>query len=711
MGQGYAFHPRGVDDLAQRLRRVDRRTTAIRSAGNATAPPTIVTGAATGIKVTVPGLTTGTTVDNGPKIQAVLDGLASSSFYDHSKTVWVEGPFGQPVWINSSVNVETSQINLHFASTVLFGPYGRVRIQGEVAELPEFGKPILKADYTAGSTALVVSDTSLFAANDYVLIRGSRGATGDPISTQKEFGYIASVDSPTELTLVEGFDNDYLKLNANPDSPIGTSPESQLTKVVAANLTTDAARGDRTLEVDDTSIFVVGDTVQIMDDARTTNSTTGLPEDDNYIHREMGQIAEIVDGTHLRLTKALHHPCEVAAFGKVILLRPVRGSSITGARCRWTEMSEVGVAFEIRYGIDCLMSGLSVTGTEVGSEGRALKSWLNQAFRITDSLRCRTSFCKASRPADTGSGRGYGFTLYGSNECWIDHCEGSSLRHTVLLFNAAAGNTVHDIISEDCCLSDVDVHGCGCSDNLFHDIVCIGGESLASNGDSNRAALRIGNTAHADGDYFNTFDGVVAYGYHDGAAVDFVAQSHDNIVRNVTAINCQKGIRARPTPADTTLEIARNVVDGLTTIDVDQISDIDGGTNVIVKGLTIKNSTFIGATDDIRIEQAERVTLLRCDWVEPAQPSGTYAVWATESPSFAMRYCDLSGSQRGVKLGDCPDSRIVFNTMHDFVLTVVLDDSPGGNDDSVFRRNDFAGFTPTVTGSGTSTGFTPDLTT
>jgi hypothetical protein len=707
MGQGYAFHPQGVDDLAQRLRRVDRRTTAMRSAGNGAQLPTIVTGAAGGPKVTVPGLTTGTTIDNGPKIQAVLDGLAESSFYDHSKTVWVEGPFGQPVWINSSVNVETSQINLHFASTVLFGPYGRVRIQGEVAELPEYGKPVLKADYTAGSLDLVVSDTSLFVAGDYVLIRGSRGATGDPISTQKEFGYIDAVVSPTELTLVEGFDADYLKLNENPDSPIGTSPESQLTKVIAANLATDAARGDRTLAIDDSSLFVAGDTVQIMDDARTTNSTTGLPEDDNYIHREVAQVAEVVDGTHIRLTKALHHPCEVASFGKVILLRPVRGSSITGARCRWTEMSEVGVAFEIRYGIDCVMSGLAVTGTDTGADGRATKSWLNQAFRITDSLRCRTTFCKASRPADTGSGRGYGFTIFGSNECWVDHCEGSSLRHTVLLFNAASGNTVHDIMSEDCCLSDVDVHGCGCSDNLFHDIVCIGGESVASNGDSNRAAVRIGNTAHRDGDYFNTFDGVVAYGYYDGAAIDFVAQSHDNIVRNVTAINCLKGIRARPTPADTTLEITRNMVENLTTIDVDQISDIDGGTNVVVKGLTIRNSTFIGATDHVRIEEAENVELLWCKWIEPAQPTAVYAVYATDSPGLVVRHCDLSRSQRGVKLGDCPDSRVTFNAFDDLVNTRAGDDA-GGNTGTYWAKNTYAGYTPIVQNSGTS--FTPDLT-
>jgi hypothetical protein len=708
VGQGYTYRPRGVEELAHRLRRTDRRTTSIRSAGNPAQPPTIITGAAGGPKVTVPGLVDGTDVDNGPAIQAVLDGLAESSTYDHSRTVWVEGPLGAPVWVNSSVNVETDRVNLHFASTLLLGPYGRGRIQGEVAELPEAGKPILTADYSAGSLTVELNDVSLFTAGDYVLIRGARGATGDPVEDQKEFGYVDSVDAMSgTLTLVEAFDNDYLMVNANPDSPEGTSPESQVTKVVAANLTTDAARGDRVLEVHDTSFLAEGDTVQIMDDARTVRSSTGLPEKDNFIHREMGTIVEIIDGTHIRLAAALHHPCEVAQFGKVILVNAVRGSSISGARVRWTHMSEVGMAFEIRYGVDCHLVNNSVTGTGRTTDGRATRSWLNHAFRINDSLRCSTQDCRASRPAQTGSGQGYGFTIYGSNGCWVSRCAGQSLRHTVLLFNSAAGNFVDSVYSEDVCLSDFDLHGCGCTDNILTNLIAVGGQSLASNGDSNRAAMRIGNTAHRDGDYFNTVDGVMVYGFYDGAAIDFVAQSHDNTVKNVTAIQTLKGVRARPTPADTTLEITRNVVENLTTIDVEQISDIHGGTNTIVKGLTIKGATFFGATDDVRIQNAERIALLKCDWIEPAQPSGTYAVYATDSPGFAMRHCDASGSQRGVKLQNCTDSRVVLNAFDDLVNANVGDDA-GGNAGTVWTKNTYAGYTPSVAGSGTS--FTPDLT-
>jgi hypothetical protein len=711
MGQGYAYRPQGIDEVVARFRNMDRRTSAMRSAGNPTSPPTVTTGAAGGPKVTVPGLVTGTDIDNGPMIQAVLDGLADSvDAYDHSKTVWVEGPYGAPVYINSSVRVETSHVNLHFASTVLFGPYGRVRIQGEVAELPVSGKPILKADYTAGSTTLIVSDTALFSANDYVIIRGARGATGDPLSDQKEFGYIASVDSGTQLTLVEGFEADYAMLNENPDAPLNTSPESQLTLVVAANLTTDAARGDRVLEVDDTSIFTVGDTVQVMDDARTTNSTTGLPEVDNFIHREMAQLVEIVDATHVRLSHALHHPCEVAERGKVVLVYATKGASITNMRARWTQMSEVGVAAEIRFGVSCRMVDCEVTGDGVSADGRASRSWLNQAFRITDSLYCHTVGCRASRPANTSGGKGYGFTIYGSNGCEIVDCEGSSLRHTVLLFNSAAGNKIRGVYSEDVCLSDFDCHGCGVTDNLFTDCIAVGGESLASNGDSNRAAIRIGNTAHRDGDYWNTFDGIVVVNYHDGAAIDFVAQSSNNVVRNVTAINCLTGVRARPTPADTTLEIHDNLVENLTTYDVTNVLDINGGTNAIVKGLIIDGARLYDVATNLRPENGERIELRRIDWINPAQPAGIYAVWASNVDRFVMTYSDASGSQRGVKLSSCPDSRVVFNRFHDLVSTQVLDDG-GGNTGSLFRRNEIFGYTPTFPGAGTSTGFTVDTTT
>lgn len=715
MAGGYRVHRQGVDGLADILRNLDRRTVYMRGAGNPVQPPPIVTGSAGGPKVTVPGLVNGTDTDNGPAIQAVLDGLADTPNYDHSVTVWVEGPLGSPVYINSSINLETDRIHLHFASSVIAGPLFRVRVQGEVAELPDEGKPILTADYTGGLD-IELNDVSLFTAGDYILVRGARGKTGDPVDGQKEYAYVDSVTVTAApagtLTLVEALDADYLMVNANPDAPPGTSPESQVTKVVAANLTADAARGDRVLEVHDTSFLAAGDTVQVMDDSRTIRSSTGLPERDNFIHREMSVIAEVIDSTHVRLEHALHHPCEVAQLGKVILIRPVRGCTVTGARVRWDAMSEVQTAFEQRFAVSCRFMDCEVTGTGTGVTGRATRSWLGQAFRIADSLYCSTIRCRASRPAVSAGGQGYGFTLYGSNYCSIVDCWGSGLRHTTLMFNSAAGNLIRGCVGENTLLSDWDLHGCGCTDNLITDCISIGGESLASNGDSNRAAVRIGNTAHRDGDYYNVFDGILVYGFHDGAGVDFVAKSHDNVVRNVTVINSAKGVRARPTPADTTLEIVRNVVEGLVTIDVPTILDVNGGTSVVVKGLTVKDATFIGATDHIRPQNAERVDLRRCDWVEPAQPSGTYAVYASGVTGMVVRQCDMSGSQRGVKLQNCPDARVTSNVMHDLVSTQVLDDN-GGNTDAVFQRNDIAGFTATTptSGTGPSTGITVDLTT
>lgn len=711
MGSGYRPRPAdGVEALATELRRLRRSTTVIRSTGNLVPLPVVTTPSAGGPKVTVPGLTSGTDEDNGPRIQEVLNGLAAGG-YDHSTTVWVEGPLGAPVWINSSVNVESSGINLHFASPVEFGMYGRVRIQGEVAEVPETGKPILTADYTAGGLDLELNNVTPFTAGDYIVIRGARGATGDPIDGQKEYAYVDAVDTVNKiLTLSEALDADYLAVNENPDAPEGTSAESQVTKVVAGNLTADASRGDRVVEVHSTNDFVAGDVVQVMDDARTVRSSTGLPEKDNFIHREMAEVIEVVDSTHLRLSHALHHDCEVAERGKVILLRAVRNSSITGAQVTWTEMSQVGMAFEIRFGVHCTMADNEVTGTGVGTAGRATKSWLNHAFRINDSLYCQTIRCRASRPADTSGGRGYGFTLYGSNGCWIRDCVGVSLRHTVLLFNSAAGNIISGVHGHDVCLSDFDVHGCGCTDNLFTDCVAVGGESLASNGDSNRAAIRIGNTAHRDGDSYNTFDGITVINFHDGAAIDFVAQSSNNVVKNVTAINCLTGVRARPTPADTTLETHSNAVDGLTTYDVTNILDVNGGTSGIVKGLLLKNFTLNGVASDVQPENAERVELRRWDWVDPVQPTGTYAVYAIGVDGFVMSDCDASRSQRGVKLSNCADARVVFNRFHDLVHTAVLDDA-GGNTNALFRRNEIFGFTPTFPGAGTSATFTVDTTT
>jgi hypothetical protein len=667
------------------------------------------TGAAGGLRTTVPGLTTGTAQDNSPRIQAVLNGLANTANYDHSHRVDVEGPFGAPVYCNSPINIETDRVDLNFVSSIDAGPLFQIRIQGLTAELPESGKPILEADYTAGDLDLVVNDASLFGAGDYIVVRGARGATGDPIDGQKAYAYVDSVDLGTNtITLTEGLDEDFLAVNANPDSPPGTSPESQVTKVVAGNLTVDAARNSRTVTVHDTAPFAAGDTVQVMDDSRTTRSTTGLEEKDNFTAREMNTVAEVVSSTQLRLVHPLHHPITTAKLGKVILVNPIRGSKVTNARVRWTAMSEVQTAFEMRYTVSCRFVECEVTGTGTGTAGRATKSWLGQAFRIADSLYGATVRCRASRPAVSGGGQGYGFTIYGSNQCKIINCWGSGLRHTTLLFNSASGNLITGCIGEDTLLSDWDLHGCACFDNTFRNLKSIGGQSLASNGDSNRAAVRVGNTAHQDGDAYNTFDGVEVFGFYDGAAVDFVASSHHNEVRNVTATHCLTGVRARPTPSSVTpLYITDNIVSGLTTRDVTNVLDVNGLTDVVVKRLVIEGGKFIGVTTHLRPQNAERVELRRCDWIDPATAAGTYAVYATNVSGLAVRQCDLSRSQRGVKLDTCPNSRITSNVMHDFGQTQVIDDD-GGNTGSVFRRNDIAGFTATAVNNGAS--FTADLT-
>lgn len=667
-----------------------------------------VTGSAGGVRSTVPGLTTGTSVDNGPKIQAVLDGIANTPNYDHSRLVWVEGPYGAPVYINSALDIEADRVHLHFASSVIAGPLFRVRIQGEVAELPETGKPILTEDYTGGTT-IHLNHPEEFVPGDYFVIRGARGKTGDPVDGQKAYGYIDDVDELAgTVELTEPLDEDFLALNDNPDAPPGTSPESQMTKVVAANLTADAARGDRVVTVHDTSEFKAGDTVQPMDDSRTTRSTTGAVEKDNFTSRNMNTVAEVVDATHLRLTHALHHPIKVAKYGKIILVQPIRGSFATNARVRWDAMGEVQTAFERRYTVSCGFIDCEVTGTGEDAEGDATESWLGQAFRSADSLYGFTIRCRASRPALSAGGQGYGFTLYGTNYETIQGCRGSGLRHTVLLFNSAAGNLITDCIGEDTLLSDWDLHGCNAADNLFTNLASYGGQSAASNGDSNRAAVRIGNTAHQDGDHHNVFDGIYVFGFHDGAAVDFVASSHHNEVRNITAVQCLTGVRARPTPSSVTpLYITDNIVSGLTTRDVTNVLDVNGLTDVVVKRLLIEGGKFVGVTTNLRPQNAEEVELRRCDWVNPATPTGTYAVYATNVSKLAVTQCNMTGSQRGTKLDTCPNSMITSNVMHRFGQTQVSDDA-GGNTGTVWRKNDIAGFTPTAVDNGTS--YTADLT-
>jgi Right handed beta helix region/Lower baseplate protein N-terminal domain len=641
--------------------------------------------------------------DDGPVIQAVLDTLTSPTS-NHSFEVLVEAPPDGTLFINSTVQISTNYTTLRFGSSVVYGANGRCNIQGELVESPATGKPFLMANAIAGTFNMTLNNAAIFAPGDYVVIRGARDATGNPAVDQKEYHTIASVIGNV-ITLTDPLEETFLAYNPNPDAPVGTSHESQVTRVINTLMTVAANRGDRIITVADTSIFTVGDYVHISDNTHT-HKPDGSPELGNYKHREVAEVKEIVSATQVRLSHALYHSYDLAETAMISLMNPVFHSTIKDASVTWSAMAVVGNAFEIKYGVHCSIERCDVRGNATGTA-----SWKNQAFRQTDSFMCEVRACYAANPSLTGSGNGYGATLYGATQCMVTHCRFASLRHSVLLFNGASGNIVSNCISEDCCISDYDLHGAECTDNLITHCVAIGGDSAAMDGSVNKTACKAGNTAHADGDFRNIFSNILVVNYG-GVAFEVVPSSSDTVFRDSQVTTAQTGIKIVALTGNTSLTASETLVQNVQFSDLSiGLCNINGNSGTsMVHGLTIQNCHIARPTTSISISYAQRVYIWENAWMSPTFAAQTYAIQAVGVQQFSIARNDFSKGARGIKLTDCPSARVYENSFYDLTETVVYE-GVGGNTDTVFAHNKIYGYDPTVTisGSGPSIGGIIDI--
>lgn len=641
----------------------------------------------------VPGLTGNGLSDNGPAIQAVLDKIGASG-NTHSYDVLAEVDATGYIFINSTVQVRSDHTTLRFGSPVVFGANGRLRLNGELVETPTSGKPRLTADSAEGDFTITVNNPAPFAAGDYIVIRGAREATGSASGEQKQECSVASVVGNV-ITLNEPLADPFLAYNTNPLAPSGTTHFTEVTKVTASTVTGAANRNDRTITIGSTAEFAAGDYIQILDRANTTKPD-GTLEPTNYKHREIAKVVQVISGTVLRISHALAHTYDLTKSARVAKLSPVRHSAIKDVSVTWSEMSTVGNAFEIKYGVNC-----EIRNCQLAGDTSRTKSWKSQAFRQTDSYLCQVVKCTATAPAVTTSGRGYGATLYGATQCAVRESQFSGLRHSVLLFNGASLNLIEGCHSEDCSISDYDLHGAECRDNVITGCVAVGGDSAADDGSVNKTACKAGNTTHSEGDHGNVFSNMTIVNYK-GAAYEVVPASTGNTFRDSTVNGAWYAVKLTSNSANTALLTTDTVVVNCDFTDIStSLVNVNGNSvTSMIRGLTIEGCRFKRPTTSLVVSYAQKLRLRRNTFSDPAMSSSLYAVTATGVTGLVVRANDFSEAPRGFKLTGCPGARINGNTIHDLTQGTVYEDA-GGNDGALVARNEAYGYIPAVTVSGT----------
>jgi hypothetical protein len=590
---------------------------------------------------------------------------------------------GGSIYINSTVQIKKSGVVLKFASPVIFGPLGRIRTYGAYASTPASGFPHLTTNANAGDTAVIVTDRSYFAANTYIEIRGDHDITG--AATWFDYALVTSVTPGSGTTgtlhlaapLVNSYTVSYT-----------SGSFTEVVAIASALFTVSPNRGDRVAVVGSSASFVTGDYVQILDDSVTTSSA-GASQPENYARREIAQVRSVIDGTHILFDRALHHSYTTGQNARIAKIAPVIDSHVIGAQVSWNAQATTLAAFEQRFTVDCSFRDCVATG--------ATYSWLNQAFRTNDSYGSYVENCQATNPALSSAGQGYGATIYGSSHCKVRNSRFSGCRHSVLFYNGAAGNLVESCTSNNALISDYDLHGANARDNRIAHCLAVGGSSVPDDSATPiKAAFKLGNENHVEGDQYNTFEDcwVVNYIYNGTAgAFQVVPQSSHNTFKNCRVIGASYGIRLLANSSATTLVTSDTVFDGCEFEDCTNLTTIDGGTSSMIVGLLLKNNTFTRATTKFGVSNADKVRLQSNLWLDPNQGATVYAVDAVSVTHLQVKNNDMSGCYRGVKLATCPNARIFRNVMHDLVDTTLYEDV-GGNTGAYFAENDVIGFTP-----------------
>jgi hypothetical protein len=634
----------------------------------------------------VSGLAADGVTDDSNTIQGILDALGTSS---HSNEVVIDGGSTGSIYINGTVEILSSNTTLRFNSPVIMGPNASLRIWGELNENPSAGsnRPHLTSNAASGATTISVNNVSYFSVGSYIVIRGLKDANGNPI--QRMNNTVTGITGNI-LTLGTALDSAYPILFTG---SAYANNYTEVTAVIGSAITSAANRGDRTVTVSDSSQFTVGGIVQILDDDLNTGSD-GTAQSQNYLHREMAEVKQVVDSTHIRLSHALHHTYDLSGHARIVTVLPVVNSHILNASVTFSAMNTINAAFWVQYGYGSSIENCSVVGnTTLGY------SWANQAFRMSDSYHCLVDNCTARDPVNTSAGNGYGTTLYGTTYCVVRNCHMTSCRHSYLFYNGAAGNTVTGCFSEDACTSDYDLHGANCVDNLITGSIAVGGDSIPTDGAANKSACKAGNPNHLAGDQYNTFSNMLIVNYQ-GAAMEVVPGCVEISLRDSRVTTALVGLRLAINTGQTALQTTRTVWENVHVADVAQLTAIDGGTNSIVNGVTFDRVTWLRPTTGLTINNATAATVRRNVFVDSAIGTQTYAINGSGITKFIVKDNELSGTVRGIILANCPNARVTRNILHDLTDTTVYEDA-GGNTSLLFTDNEIYGYTPIIRTSGT----------
>lgn len=503
------------------------------------------------------GIVGGAGVDESNNILAMLNavGLAGGG----TCVICADDP-ADPIHIAKTISIYYSNVHVVFppGQEITYEDKGSLRIMGDYAQITRKldGTAMkLHVDSTVVSNETVLelsaTDTALMDAEanpalrivrvgDKIVIRGQNDASGKSIEKDTSFvKALAKVGSYWQITCTDELDYTFKPTYPASEWPADLTTGTTIYVIEGSLLTVSTTVNITTATVADGTVFAVGDMVEIGDNrneyAMNASAITGAGNPyKNPANLEQAQIIAI-SGNVLTFDHALCRAASTTYYGFVALMVPVVNSTISGARISYVaDGIRSANALQITYAMDCHIYNCYVYGLG-GRKGHGL--------RISYSYKCTAYRNHIVGALYTGSGEGYGITIYYATLIMVDHNYISGCRHNILLQLATLAKVIANISIDDR-ISGIDLHGvysvrCSIQNNDVS-------RSSLNTGDSSKpGGIRIGNTSHTGGDHYNVIEGNTITGYNSTTAdgIDIFAASTGNVIRNNTVIDCTVGLR------------------------------------------------------------------------------------------------------------------------------------------------------------------------
>lgn len=598
------------------------------------------------------------------------------------------------------------KVILVWVNELLFGGNARLGVGGSLDEGTTLF--VIRSNSAAGTNVIHcgtgTSDSSHYAVGDLIDIRGQNDTAG--IAIDRQLVTITAINSGTnDLTVSPPLEFDLSTNYTGSTAPI-LPDKTTIARVSSTTLST-LTEGSTTINVGLASLFSPNDVIVIRDNKQCVDVVATSSQND--IHMETN-IVRSVDTTAntLTLDLPLVHTYDAAFQPRVLRTIPATHAGHINPVIRYAAQgtSASAHAMLFLYAYQCFCTGLRVLGEPNANLTLALGN-VGHGCRISDGCIGNVVYDTiVHRPALFAAGQGYGVSLYsGARANTYKKVQGNGCRHTVLFFKGVADNTVEDVTSIDCRISDIDFHGANETRNTVTTVRAIGGESGTLDS-STKATVKFGNPTHQVGPRGNTVRNVDVENGKD--YVVWFLPSTDNLVKGITGTSA-KGCLWKFDSGGTTLTMRHNWVEDVKLTGGTKHVEVDGGGSLIVsdcgaRNLKVKDAPMTGSSFDLA--NADRFTLDKCGSINAATGGApvvsNYIILANTVQHLEVYDFRFDGGNRGVQLTNCTNALIMDPYFTGTFERILINDA-GGNSGAKFLGYE-ATFDPAFVDAGSGSG-------